>query len=338
MTMTGNSTNKDVVGPLVDDSLPPKAPNALQQAFQAIANLIIPTQKELITQLRAPTPLKVSKIFTISATGTIGGGVGNPSLDQVIYTAPVSAEVWIHRITLTSPENTPSNPIQPTLQSTNVGMSNPAAGAQFNGTPFAKSATVVSIQFTLTTSATVANRLVQVVIGGNTFAAAVAQTASLVETYNFYPGAPATTVLPATGGQIFTPIPSIIVPTGSNIFSNVTGLQAGDTLTAITYVIQNFGANPPELSIIGTTSGEVILTLPEYSTTSWVIPNQFVEGRLSAPHLDRGESICLNGDGLPAGNHIRVDLQVVILTGASEFTPRSMSPSDLMASAGTRIE
>lgn len=191
--------NKDTVGQLVDDSLPPSKPGPVQQAIQAITNLILPTHKELITQLRAPTPQKVSKILTISGTGSIGGSVAQPDLSQIIYTAPVSAEAWLHRITITSPEHGAASPI----------------------------------------------------------------------------------------------------------------------------------VAPAEIVLVGSSSGEVIIFLPEIASTYQVAPTQFVEGRLSAPHLDRGESISVSGDGLPAGAHLRFDLQIVLVTGASEFTPRTMSPSDL---------
>jgi hypothetical protein len=199
MTMTGNTSLKDEVGNLVDDSLPPNPPSPIQQAIQAIKNLILPTQHELITLMRTPTPMKVSKLLTISATGNLGGSVGFPTMDQIIYTAPVSAEAWLHRITITSPEHGPASPI----------------------------------------------------------------------------------------------------------------------------------IAPAELVLIGSTAGEVILSLPEIASTYQVAPTQFIEGRFSAPHLDRGESLCVAGDGLPANAHLRFDLQIIIVTGASEFTPRTMSPSDL---------
>lgn len=199
MTMSGNSTNKDVVGPLVDDSVPPSPPGMIQQAIQAISNLILPTHRELITQLRAPTPQKISKIFLISAAGTIGGSSSLPDFSQIIYTAPMSSEAWLHRITITSPEHGPATPI----------------------------------------------------------------------------------------------------------------------------------VSPAQLVLVGSTAGEIILSLPEIATTYQVAPTQFIEGRLSAPHLDRGESLVVAGDGLPASAHLRFDLQLVLVTGASEFTPKTMSPSDL---------
>jgi hypothetical protein len=331
MTMTGNQNiNKDVVGPLVDDSLPPNVTGPFQQITQAIANLFLPHHKELLTQLRVPTPMKVSKLLTISAAGTIGGSVALPTLDQIIYTAPMSSEAWLHRITITSPENGPANPIGGGAYiNTTLNPANPGAGNQIPATAISPHGTIVSVQFTLTTSATVANRVAAITINGVTYSAAVAQTASLVETYTFFPGAVATTVLPGTGGQLSVPIPPGIIVTTGTISSAITGLQAGDTITAISIVVSSQGSLSPELVLIGSTSGETILSLPEIQSNYQVAPTQFTEGRLSAPHLDRGESICVAGDGLPANNHLRFDLQLLVVTGLSEWTPKDMSPSDL---------
>jgi hypothetical protein len=336
-TMPDTWTPQRGSGSLVDDSIPPHKPGVWEEVRHALENFFGPQQKELITLLRAPTPVKVSRMFTVGAGGIIGGGVALPTLDQIIFSCPESSEAWIHRITLSSPENTAANPIQASLQTLNSGQGNPAAGAQFVTSTFqtlyGKAATLVSVQFTLTTSATAGNRLAQLVIAGNTYPASVAQTASLVETYNFYPGATNTTVLPASGGVINASIPSILVPSTSGLSSNITGLLAGDQISAITWVVQVLGssgtANAPEISLIGSTAGETILSLPETTNTAIVVPSQWVEGRLSAPHLDRGENLCINGDGLTAGNHIRVDLQVLLITGASEFTPKTMSPTNL---------
>ena len=196
-------------GVLVDDPTPGQAnpPNALQQAIQAITNLIIPTHRELITQLRAPTPIKITKLFTISAAGTLGGSVALPTMDQIIFSTPMSTEAWLNRITITSPEHGPATPI----------------------------------------------------------------------------------------------------------------------------------VSPAQLVLLGS-NGEIILQLPEIASTSQVAPTQFVEGRLSAPHLSPGESLIVAGDALPTNAHIRFDLQITLVTGASEFTPRTMSPSDLTAKGVGRVE
>lgn len=125
----------------------------------------------------------------------------------------------------------------PTAQQT-ATPGNPAAGANFNtvlnGT---YRATIAAVQFTLTTSATVANRTAGITYDGMTFNAGVAQTAGLVETYSFYPGAALTTVLPATGGQLTVPIPAgLSLNPGAAIASAIGGIQAGDQISAITII------------------------------------------------------------------------------------------------------
>lgn len=197
--MTDLQSRPDI---LVDDPTPGNEPiGVLQQVVQAITNLIVPVNKELVTILRTPTPVKISKMFAITASGNLGGSVASPDLSQIVWTSPISAESWLHRITITSPEHGPASPI----------------------------------------------------------------------------------------------------------------------------------LSPAELILVGTAAGEIVLSLPEIATTSQVAPTQFVEGRLSAPHLSPGESLTVSGDGLPAGSHIRIDLQLTLVQGVSEFTPKTMSPTDLSA-------
>jgi hypothetical protein len=194
-------------GTLVDDPTPGQAehPNALQQAIQAIHNLIAPTQRELITLLRAPSPIKVVKLFTISAAGTLGGSLANPDMSQIVYTSPVSAESWLHRITISSPEHGPATPI----------------------------------------------------------------------------------------------------------------------------------IAPAQLVLISSLN-DIVLQLPEIASTYQVAPTQFIEGRASAPHLSPGVSLCVSGDALPANHHLRIDLQISLVQGVSEYTPTTMSPTDLSRrTAGT---
>lgn len=199
MSMLGSP--KDTVGHLVDDSLPPTPPNALQQAIEAIKNLILPNQDELLTWLRVTTPIKITKVFTINNSGTLGGSVANPDLSQIIYTSPMGSESWLHRITISSPEHGPSAPI----------------------------------------------------------------------------------------------------------------------------------ISPAQLVLVSS-NGPIILQLPEIASTYQVAPTQFVEGRMSAPHLSSGESLTVSGDGLPANNHLRFDLQISLVSGLSQFTPRKTSPTDLTRS------
>lgn len=172
---------------LVDDSLPPKPPTMIQEAVQALKNLLLPTHKELIRHLRQPTPQKVSKTFTTDATGTLGGGIANPLPNLQLYECPVSSEAWVNRITLTAPTFGPSNPLK-------------------------------------------------------------------------------------TG----------------------------------------------EIIVFGSL-GEVLVFYPQNGV---IAPVQIVEGKHSAPHLNPGESMMVVGDGLPANQAIRFDLQLILITdGISGFTP-----------------
>lgn len=114
MTMLGsNSQMSDEMHPerLVDQSLSPQGQGPIQEAIQAIKNLIIPTQRELLEHLRIPTPQKVSTALTASAAGVIGGGLSSPN-PVTVYTCPLSVEAWLHRITFTSPGNPPANPLK----------------------------------------------------------------------------------------------------------------------------------------------------------------------------------------------------------------------------------
>lgn len=165
-----------------------------KEVFRAISNLILPVNRELITMLRTPTPIKVSKQFIVDANGCIGHGLDTPDPEE-LYRCPASAEAWLHRISITVPNYGPAQPL--------------------------------------------------------------------------------------TAGEI--------VCTGS-------------------------------------TAGEVIFFLPYQGD---IAPIQIIEGRLSAPHLNPGEVAQIVGDQLTPGISIRIDLQIILDQGISEFTPRKQSPTDL---------
>jgi hypothetical protein len=195
-----DNTNGNI---LVDNVPPDNSSSPLQQVIQAISNLILPSNKELISLLRTPTPVKISRVFTISAAGNLGGSLAAPDLSQIVWTSPMSSESWLHRITITSPEHGPASPI----------------------------------------------------------------------------------------------------------------------------------ITPAQL-VLMTSQGQTVLALPEIASTYQVAPTQFIEGRMSAPHLSPGESLTVSGDGLPASHHLRIDLQIALVQGVSEYTPKQMSPTDLTARIG----
>lgn len=165
-----------------------------QQAWNAISGLLRNNQAQLVNILRTPTPVKVSRSFLIDPSGCIGAGLAQP-MPHTIYQCPMSAEAWVTRITVTSPEHSPNN--------------------------------------------------------------------ALVQ---------------------------------------------------------------GEIMVTGSTSGEVIFFLP---LSGAIAPVQITEGRLSAPHLNPGEQMWIVGDQLPAGHHIRVDLQVMLVQGVSEYTPPKFAPGEV---------
>jgi len=78
-----------------------------------------------------------------------------------------------------------------------------------------------------------------------------------------------------------------------------------------------------QVMLVGQTSGEVIAFLP---ISGAIAPVQIVEGRLSAPHLNAGETVIVLADSLPANTALRFDLQIGLVTGISEYTPRLYNP------------
>lgn len=66
-------------------------------------------------------------------------------------------------------------------------------------------------------------------------------------------------------------------------------------------------------------SGELLFFAP---IAGVVAPMLITEGRLSAPHLTHGAPMNIQGDGLPANATFRIDMQIVLVQGVSEFTPR----------------
>lgn len=101
MSNTAETINQEASKPL----------SLFKEVTQALTNLIMPTQHDLITLIRTPTPIKFSKTFQVGADGTIGGGIANPNW-QELYRCPVSTEAWLHRISIWSPSYPPAAPLQ----------------------------------------------------------------------------------------------------------------------------------------------------------------------------------------------------------------------------------
>ena len=67
--------------------------------------------RELITILRVPTPIKVTKVVTTLPDGCIGSGLDDSSDPETIWECSMAHEAWLHRITVTSLTHTPANPL-----------------------------------------------------------------------------------------------------------------------------------------------------------------------------------------------------------------------------------
>jgi len=71
--------------------------------------------------------------------------------------------------------------------------------------------------------------------------------------------------------------------------------------------------------LTGSTFNELIMMLP---VAGQIAPLISTEGRLSAPHLNPGEQLLITGDGFPANVSLKIDLQIVLVQGVSEYTPK----------------
>lgn len=113
MTMPGSDTFRP--DRLVDETIPhaPGDMNPVQMAVQAIKNLILPTHKELIRHIRTSTPIKVTAMIQADANGNLAGGIATPNQEPLqVYRCPVSAEAWVHRISISATGFSPLNPLK----------------------------------------------------------------------------------------------------------------------------------------------------------------------------------------------------------------------------------
>lgn len=66
--------------------------------------------REVLTILRAPTPIKVVEAVQADDHGCIGNGLDTPN-PVTLWECPMSHEAWLHRITVTSPQHPPATPL-----------------------------------------------------------------------------------------------------------------------------------------------------------------------------------------------------------------------------------
>lgn len=117
-------------------------------------------------------------------------------------------------------------------------LGNPAAGADWSNAPGAGKA-CLSIVATLTTSATVANRVPQLVIksGANIIAASPPAPAQAAGAAVQYEWSQVAFLSGATGALVMMPMPLIPLGAGWTIGTSTAALQAGDQWSAINLIL-----------------------------------------------------------------------------------------------------
>ena len=132
-----------------------------------------------------------------------------------------------------------TNDVPPTPISVVVG--NPGAGAEWTADPSPNAPfSLIGVGYSLTTSATVANRVAGMTVAGLNTLQGSTQTAGLGPlTYSFFPGAQ-----PSNNSG---PVPLGPFPAGSLVSSFVLNLQAADTITAVVLMIQP--EQPPAIPV-----------------------------------------------------------------------------------------
>lgn len=83
--------------------------DVFRDSLQAIGRWIVGSNKEILTVMRQPTPIKISSTQQ-AVGGVIGGGLANPQ-PVTVWSSPLSHEAWINRITITVPGYTPASPL-----------------------------------------------------------------------------------------------------------------------------------------------------------------------------------------------------------------------------------
>lgn len=182
-----------------------------------------------------------------SSTFTAGSVAGTAGQLAVCLIASYLSTAY----SVTWPVQSASPVAGPGLNET-IAVSNPSAGANFTTTfDAAKRYRVINIRFTLTTSATVANRIVCLNFtdaGGNLFATAcstLSQAASLTQVYNFSAGTGSNTpAATGTGNDLTVPLPNWIEFSDATIVASaISGIQAADTVTLTKIRVQSWQEN-----------------------------------------------------------------------------------------------
>lgn len=111
-----------------------------------------------------------------------------------------------------------------------------------------------SCVFTLTTSATVANRYVTVEYAEDTGASASVNAASVLvlagSTQRFAGSAQRTVAEWNTGTDVLFPLDPVFMYPGGTLQILVAGIQVGDTLTAIRFIVERFSTDVTGLAAV----------------------------------------------------------------------------------------
>lgn len=119
----------------------------------------------------------------------------------------------------------------------------PAAGIDFTHTiPARRRWTLRALRFRFITDANVANRRLRILLddGTNNFATIIAPSATVATSDVFFSLAPNFPVQDIINNNFLLPLPSLALASGSHIKSSISAIQAGDQLSAIYLLVEEW--------------------------------------------------------------------------------------------------
>lgn len=187
----------------------------------------------------------------------VAGTITDGEIVASVHIARAGASTPVHVMTLASGEVTNTRALglgaftaqgtggsvatQPTVTTATAA---PAAGANFTFTVTASQVwEIFGVRALLTTSATVATRTYSIIFDDGTnvifrHEASLTQAASLA--YGYSSNNVGALWTPITNNVYLVPIPQLMLPAGGRIRSQVTNIQAGDTLTECTVLYRQY--------------------------------------------------------------------------------------------------
>ena len=85
----------------------------IKDAVNALGSIFTKSNKDVLTTLRQPTPIKITRVVTSDAGGFIGDGFStlrNPR-PVPLWECPMAHEAWINRIVIEALTYMPANPL-----------------------------------------------------------------------------------------------------------------------------------------------------------------------------------------------------------------------------------